>query len=300
MSTLKCLMSQFPSHVYKYLDSSGVKAVLKTTTLLWRNPLTFNDPFDIRLDLGASIDVPKLIALIAYRFEQLVFEPNRPLPRHPISRNLLMDLRARLKRQHRVLVLDEIQKGAESMFADGRGPMSSFNKNWHHRASTYRVLSFSDRSDSLLMWSHYAESHFGAVLRFRVATDKMSFFSKLKRVEYVTLIPKLASEEDWAEYFLSDADSLIPEPFVRLLCTKSDDWKYEKEWRVATHAVSDQPYDLFPFDPNLLEEIIIGCRARQTFIDEVKSLLVGPLGHVNVVRARLSETRFAIETSSVI
>ncbi len=71
------------------------------------------------------------------------------------------------------------------------------------------------------MWAHYARNHTGVVVKFNTA--KLSKF--LKKVDYKPNFPtdrewNLANKKRWGIPFL-------------MYTRKSEDWKYEKEWRLV-------------------------------------------------------------------
>ena len=82
------------------------------------------------------------------------------------------------------------------------------------------ILCLSRVSDSLLMWSHYADQYAGAVVEFDGSHE---FFDGQIDVEYRPLRPM----RDVGVYVSQ------PEPIpVAELCAKSEQWKYEQEVRV--------------------------------------------------------------------
>ena len=118
------------------------------------------------------------------------------------------------------------------------------------------VISLSETCDNLLMWSHYADEHRGMVLELDTSD---SFFAKktehhrhLRRVKY----RKQRLTEKHPEK--TDYESLMDLFFI-----KSDDWQYEKEYRLTcglacTDDVLDtdtrlslkgMPAGLIPYDP---------------------------------------------------
>lgn len=78
------------------------------------------------------------------------------------------------------------------------------------------VVSFTEAIDNLLMWSHYAAGHQGIAVGFDTEHE---FFSGLRRVRYTTQRPDLRTE--------------FPNVMGSELFFKSDQFMYEKEWRIA-------------------------------------------------------------------
>jgi hypothetical protein len=78
---------------------------------------------------------------------------------------------------------------------------------------------------SHLMWSHYADCYRGAVVEF---DENHEFFNGAFEIKYLKERPKLH-----IDYFLDQSEISTAE-----LCMKSDEWAYEKEWRL-TRSLSD-------------------------------------------------------------
>ena len=113
-----------------------------------------------------------------------------------------------------------------------------FHKNWSEsewaKNSTYEdfcksffmlegVISFTETRSNLLMWSHYAQKHSGLVIEFDVEND---FFETIKRVRYDNIKPNHIHIKDLEDLF-----------FI-----KSDDWIYEKEYRIVNKLSKHNSY----------------------------------------------------------
>lgn len=82
------------------------------------------------------------------------------------------------------------------------------------------ILCLSKNKDSHLMWAHYADSYRGAIIEF---DSEHEFFKGAFEINYVKQRPKLH-----IDYFLESEQIPVSE-----LCSKSDVWSYEKEWRIV-------------------------------------------------------------------
>lgn len=81
-----------------------------------------------------------------------------------------------------------------------------------------RVLSLTSKYDNPLMWSHYANSHTG----FCVGYSKDDIFKVCDKLDRITYVDK-PNKVNVSQFELNNIESLL---FV-----KSDEWKYEDEWR---------------------------------------------------------------------
>ena len=138
------------------------------------------------------------------------------------------------------------------------------------------------------MWSHYADKHTGVAF-------EMYFSEKdLTKVEYpcdnerVVLTP-----EDFENESKRNAN------FERLIKTKADSWRYEEEYRWVfllsdPKLTIDVEGHIFRAFPTEWRRVILGvdCSLSEGVVR--KALDVMGFDDVAVVRARLSDTKFAV------
>ena len=106
---------------------------------------------------------------------------------------------------------------------------------------TNGVCCFSKEYDSILQWSHYADSHKGVCLVFDILKDPL-FFNEIFPVDY---------RVDYQDFnFIKDFNSFVH----KRLLPKYKDWEYEKEVR----AFNDQ-IGMKKFEKSALAKIIFGC-----------------------------------------
>src|SRR5262249_23061629 len=122
----------------------------------------------------------------------------------------------------------------------------------------YGILSLSENRSHLLMWSHYASSHRGFVIGF---DTRRKFFTRANgRTSKLEPVAYPASRLSLHRYEPPD----FPDVSRFLLLSKSDQWRYEKEWRmvgvVANADLTTQgdgvPIHLFRFPPECVTEVI--------------------------------------------
>lgn len=109
----------------------------------------------------------------------------------------------------------------------------------------FRITCLSERMDSPLMWSHYANKHFGFCLeydftltmtsmRYRdLLTAQLMLFPVSYSNERPLLSKALFDSKNAYKYLKSK--KLPPQAMEKLmngLLVKSTDWEYEKEWRI--------------------------------------------------------------------
>lgn len=89
--------------------------------------------------------------------------------------------------------------------------------------SKIRISSFSERNDSILMWSHYSENHRGICIEYDLHND----FEIAKVLEPVYYSEKIVSLSK--AFGNQNSLNIIREAVI----TKALDWQYEKEWRIV-------------------------------------------------------------------
>lgn len=100
----------------------------------------------------------------------------------------------------------------------------------------FAITCFSEKPDSILMWSHYANKHTGFCVEYDLAkctslSAKMLLFPVIYTEERATIPMSLINFEDPTHPKTADLDKFAPD-FVVSLLTKSKIWDYENEWRI--------------------------------------------------------------------
>ncbi len=149
---------------------------------------------------------------------------------------------------------------------------------------TYRLYSMTDVPHHPLMWGHYAMSHTGICIEF---DGRSAPFAVAKKVTYRNELPAQSLRR-------TDFDSLV---------TKSDDWKYENEYRIIAKDIEfSTAADTFHTKDDFLEipreaikSITLGCSSS----DKDWKSLCGAVSvsglNVLIRRARRSPTRYQLE-----
>jgi len=247
--------------LYKYLQPSRLD-VLQHRRIRFTQPGDFNDPFEFRPCIqGAASD-----NYVEEHFEELVEDDlskygalTNIVPKSVLKETLFAQ-KNKLPELFRLLEPQLIQRA--SSFFD-----TFLNQN-------VGVLCLSEIRDSILMWGHYTDNHQGFVIGF---DSDSPFFSKRR------------SESD--EFgFLRHVNYQIQRPQVILsdttssawFETKSEQWAYEKEWRIvrvlseAACRIDRNPFPvcLFEFPADAVREIIMGMRFSSSLLPKMQSLAV--------------------------
>jgi hypothetical protein len=249
-----------PSRLYKYFaPKCYVERVIRGEAIQFTCPLDFNDPFECRY----RIKYGGRRRTVEMRFRKVA---KQMFPKAPLAERA------------------ELASAVAAMFAKGYVYAHEL-PYYEDLIKRWGVLSLSERHESVLMWSHYAENHQGICIGFDTDRD---FFGLAGQVAYREEMPfsdLLTRTGEGAERILEAA-----------LLTKSTDWSYEREWRVLkskrpleeigeiTADAFDKGFDeagrralaahygpgRYPFEPSAVAEIIFGLRTAPEFEARVR------------------------------
>lgn len=178
--------------------------------------------------------------------------------------------------------------------------------NWDTHVNTIKVSCFSEVSDDILMWSHYADNHKGICLKFKTQSlplngfeamffQKKDFAEENLGLEFKSTIfyqvkysDKMLSPLNYLKFELDQVQNFF--------LTKSVHWSYEKEWRiVATDnqlKISDPKY----LD-NQLQAIIFGMYCTQSDIDLVRKVILNQ--NIELFKANASREEYKLEITPI-
>ena len=153
--------------------------------------------------------------------------------------------------------------------------------------------------DSLLMWAHYAQSHQGAVFEFAPDFERGSVLCASKPVRYNKERPLVfRSPSDMLRHGITMSEDESTRQIIdNLIFTKSPEWCYEREFRLAIPNFIDigATYNTVNFAPNELSAVYLGCRINQNDGDELISMARSINKEVKIYQARISAREYALE-----
>lgn len=242
------LMQLIPERVYKYRRCSDDHISAFEDDELWMSTSDlFNDPFDtliqfdeckIRSAFDAVIQPGTQETMMRYIADGgKIAEPIN----HLVNSSDIEDMRVKAEEilsQGKVFAPTEEQM--VSLLIQREVYLNLLPKIVQRFSS---VLCFSEKIDSILMWSHYSCNHTG----FALGYDLRSLL--LPNDKSLGLYPVVYSEtrynaEDFLLYLFG---SLMQAPVhntdmmssIKLLLYKSLDWQYEQEWRIIKNNSSN-------------------------------------------------------------
>jgi len=109
------------------------------------------------------------------------------------------------------------------------------------------IFCLSEKSNNILMWSHYADGHKGICIELKPSSSThLKFFRNSMPVLYQNRFPVIEYYNDQS----SEGDQAIAAH-----ATKDSNWAYEKEWRVFSMGGSE----VQTLPEGLISGVIMGC-----------------------------------------
>jgi len=268
------LAQMTPNNYYKYRplwDKPGepnysTRCIIEKSQLWYAKPSSFNDPYDCNLKL--HIDDCTDAELQWY----------------------LNILKKEAPDLSHILQLDAIKSNPSIAASVGE---KTRHKNFHKSS----VLCLSRKSNSIPMFSYYADSHKGVAIEFQfnnyeipcgipckepgsdtVYGNKVVF----RHIDYHETPPELNYIRLYGK----------PEIVFNTIFAKSHEWAHEQEFRIFRREVGE---GLVNFEGKMLTRIIFGCRSSKKEIDLVKSWLAGRKSDVILSIAKESPNKFELE-----
>ena len=100
------------------------------------------------------------------------------------------------------------------------------------------AVCFSEDFKNPLLWSHYADKFHGICLGFEVKTYDYAYSSNVHQVRYKR--SRVGFDDVGIDYV--DGELIIVDSIKarNLILTKSQDWRYEEEWRIMAQSPLNQ------------------------------------------------------------
>lgn len=232
--------------------------VLANQTLRWSTPGTLNDPYDMQFDLRYEVDQQAVRRLALEK----LWEAYRgaPVAVENIFGVLVGAIRAQIPSMQR----EEFEANyAEAIFESMdklEGALPRLNADVRSQLASSKILCLTESPDNPVMWTHYADTHCGVVIRLRNCPEFDSPYSTAVPVNYVAETPRLIDEQILSDMLSSRASFDAHALLSRLVYTKSAEWSYEREWRVFSGDGRKRvmPHDDLRFGSFEMDAVLFG------------------------------------------
>ena len=257
---------------YKYMSASTAQVVLSNRTLRWSAPTEFNDPFDVPRELALNLEPLDIIAAVTERFIQLIKNPPKNLSNFKPEIQLII---ATVKQADSAKLNDNLVASLQQVIKKellNSETLDNFRNNWRGTVNNMRILCLCESHTKTSMWYHYADKYKGVVIEFLCNDDSDSPWRIARPIEYIDDEPIVSTADGWARLFMMPNEEALSKLLDICLYSKSEDWGYEKEWRVASFK---RPEDSGPYSDYTFNEKAIGNLYLGPLIDsQVKERLI--------------------------
>jgi len=218
--------------LFKYKSINEQTLQLLINMKIWLvKPQSFNDPFETKMILNPDYSLED--------YYQYIDQTYVDYPDEIEKRKKPEIYRASSQNAHKVVELNQ------------------------EKFQNVGVFSMSSTPSNLLMWAHYADEHKGICIEFeRASTNPLGSPHLTHKVVYQEMLPIVGSLD-----FLRSLRLVSESP---VFITKSEDWRYEKEWRfIKGRGEVEEPI------PGRIKSVCFGLRTP----DKHKELIYNILRH---------------------
>jgi len=226
--------SRLPSYIYKYreINENSIKN-LQDDTVWLADPSNFNDPYDSahtadfnamhKNDSAESLEKyfsdPRFSVDIDVETKKHLLSQEQPF--EALSEYFLKDE----PEDKKLLIKSMIEKVTNDRYA------KLTKENSVGVSSSFKLCSFSEVYNSMLMWAHYADYHKGFCVEYNVSAWEESSF-KRRFLYPVIYSNSMFNATDYFSYDNknNDRNNLY---LSQTALIKSKEWEYEKEWRLV-------------------------------------------------------------------
>jgi hypothetical protein len=298
--------------LYKYVTPERID-ILKHARIGFSHASVFNDPFEmrpffeylekearLRQGLNGQFTGRRGKIILECVFKLQYFD----LPAEVKTATTYKEFReTRRKEAKDQQVVEKLIDHATDLMSDKHSMTANIRDGLLHGITgLHCVLSLTRKRDDLLMWAHYANNHQGFVLEFD--GDHNYFNRNINRAEQdgylrpVRYLKNRPQREAFKDITATD-----------LLLVKSEEWKYEKEYRMLRNIFGSvevlkgklgSTY-LFPIPTECITGVVLGNLMSKTNMEDILSILTNDrrYNHVKKYRVELHERKFKLNITSI-
>jgi hypothetical protein len=285
------------SHFFKYASLDTAIRIIESKSFRWGAPTKFNDPFDHQSGFTVKIDRADFAKQLTASAERVVFSdvplggPSGLFPQH------LLLLRANRDSIPRKELHDALHEGSLEMASYlEKNIAEKFTPQILGFLCNARVFCVSEVHDNVVMWSHYADEHRGAVFKLRCIDEIDNVLLAARRIRYTHEFSEFPIA-DYARHLTGEEPIDIARICLDLPYVKHTDWSYEREWRVWRPQLTEPAgdgYSLYPENPRVFEAVYLGCRMQDSEVAAISAAIRRHLPNTEIFRAEQSRTAFTL------
>lgn len=160
---------------------------------------------------------------------------------------------------------------------------------------TVGILSLTEDINSLLLWAHYTSKHTGFCVELNAQILNTIIDSEFNINKDLAFIFKVKYRKRFP--IINPCRHSIEQRMQLQFLTKSEDWKYEKEWRILLLNGSKQKREL---PVGVINNIYFGLNTRAEDIRHCKELLQQYNSNIGFFKAHKKNNTFGLEFKELV
>jgi hypothetical protein len=177
------------------------------------------------------------------------------------------------------------EKASEEFASSRDWGMKRLLEIWEATRAQTRIVCFSAKSNSIRMWSYYAQAHEGICVGYDTTKRPFWVAQKVKYQNPETPFDVIAAHE-------SDPTEIA----ANITFRKSSEWDFEEEYRVASDLGDIR---LIPFDASAIKEIRFGARIKAEFKEKVMEVVSHLPHRPNLIQIGCDFDRFVLTETAI-
>ncbi len=293
--------SHWPKHwlhdrpsFFKYTTPETAKKILNRGTLRWSSPDVFNDPFDMCFDLLDPDDYANIRQLTLDALWKAHYSPEGGDARNILG-HLIKAIRPIFPQLTREEFDEEFSSALDESLQKLPLSVSALNFELQRQMTNTKVLCLSERPDSILMWSHYADQHKGVVFEIACTPEVDSAWGAAMPVIYSDM-PRMFDDDFLIRLGSGQASMEAGVLVNKFVTAKARDWAYEREWRVVLHFTDpNQRTQDIRFRPEELSAVYLGCQMTREDRADIVAKLGQSYPQTNIFVAEKATREFSLK-----
>jgi Protein of unknown function (DUF2971) len=279
---------------YKFLNVEGAKLTLRNGTFKHAHPSDFNDLEDMTVTSLFPESNEEALEQIKTQFNGILL---RNLDRRPKCQS------SQMRKQIEVLqelfrAYPEVAEAIDDVLKEDdiaqlydlerlREQSEIFVEEINGFMRDYRVLCVTCEINNDQMWKRYAEDSQGIALRILPNLEKDSKFQLFRRVKYSANRPPIYGNVlDFLEQGLfRDQIERTKEIIEDIVISKTLEWEYEQEYRLAIPVPRNADWNTMPYHPEEISELYFGANGSAQFETEIRELAKARNPEIRIFRA---------------
>ena len=271
--------------IFRYLKSKWAIVSLEGRYLKTSDPTEFNDTFEI----SPKVDPNRFDRAFVERLARRDYIIREAWDR--LKPNLYNGDYELFKNQRLRNIDAEIDKRMQNLPDNIKDVKKSFRTTF---SGHWRLLCFTRSINSILLWSHYADSHKGIALEFDSDDEYISDVGS----EYFLNVVYSSKKPEFTPWH--DVESFASE-IKKTATWKSLEWAYEEEVRlILPRTKSILHDDFFPFRGNPVRAVYLGAKCSDNDRNKVAEILASKdYSKTTLLNAKVNENEYRLNFEKI-